>query len=1496
MNDFIHLHVHSDGSIQDGIQSVETIAAKAASLGMSSVALTDHGRCGEILSFKKACEASKITPVYGCELYVAPESRLTKSKLEGHQKTSYHLTVLAKNNTGLRNIFNLCSIGWLEGFYYKPRCLMAGQEIITKEGIKPIEDIKVGDLVLTHKGRLRPVTKTMINDYDGTIYGVKFTWMTKEHPILIYNQKTRTRDWKQVQNIVSGRRNKRQEMSSWNSFVCLPKLEEHKETLSSIRTSDILKDSCWKKIGKDFFSKEAKRPKIGKSTFHYAIFKDHIPLTYNIGFFIGLYIAEGSIDRGHSVSFHFHKRETDLLEHIGEIAKELTEKPAKITIRKDRPNYNGITITIYSSVLAELLELVCGKGSNNKHLPAFSFIADKKFKEGIYDGVIAGDGSIKKDIVVFTQTSKTLAWQMKILAATLTDSFASIKEFDDKDINHALQYRSNYKVRNDIKRYRKTLSDKKYVYRPIENIESKIYKGKVYNIEVEEDHSYVSDFTMHNCDLETLQKHSEGLLVLSGCPAGRASHMLMEGHYKASVAHLKELRDIWGDDFYIEVQNHEFDFNAALKKQLFVLSEKLSIPIVATQDSHYAEKNDSELHKYVCKLTAGDLDFGSDQLYFKSEDEMRQMFSESEQHAIDRTVEVAAKVNTNWQYTQTIWPVYDLPQGQTPEEELKELTNEGYNRLFGEGTEEYRQRIEYELKVIKGMDFPTYFLVVADFIRWAKAQGIPVGPGRGSGAGSLVCYCLGITEVDPIKYGLFFERFLNPARISLPDIDIDFCKIRRDEVINYISTKYGEDKVAHIGTYAEFRPRGALRDFARVLGYEIFVGNQLANMIPPPAQGKPVTFEDAIEAEPGLLTTKYPKVVELARASQGLRKQAGMHAAGIVISNDSLMNQVPLFRAKDNKTTIQLDMHDVEELGFVKLDFLGLKNLTVIKEIEQLIKEQHDVEIDCSKLADGDKKTYEAVFKTGDLDGVFQFETSSGFRDLTMQVKPQSLEDLADITSLFRPGPLQTGDTKRYVSRKNGEAIEHLLPELESLLKDTYGVMIYQEQVMKICTDIAGYTLAEADNMRKIIGKKLPEKMKLEKEKFVGGCVKKNIDKRKASKLFKNIEKFADYSFNKAHALAYSVISYRTAWLKAHYPVEFYTALMNNSLKDQDDLVKYISSAKELEISLSPPDVNCSMSRFSIDNGTIVFGLAGLKGVGPKACDNFMEIRPRDGFQTLDELFIAKPGKKVIVALAESGALEEMTELSRQQIIDSAEDLIEHYKKLENWHVQKEKFETNQKEREIAARDGQKLPRKRSLREKPELEEIVPDPPLPRAERILLERKTLGFYLTGHPLDSYPGLLKKAKYTIADLKNGSADNKEKVALPVVVSLINKKRTKAKKNMATLIIEDKTGRIEATVFPKKWAPLEAIVEEGSVYVAKGNIEKTIVEDSDGLTLPVVKISINNMSRMTSDLVLEITNLNCMLNDGSNIEFIPPEEISEQDWQQASAYIKNLERMR
>lgn len=994
--------------------------------------------------------------------------------------------------------------------------------------------------------------------------------------------------------------------------------------------------------------------------------------------------------------------------------------------------------------------------------------------------------------------------------------------------------------------------------------------------------------------LELLEQHKEGLIVLSGCAASRLNIFITEDRFSEAISHLKFMKDLFKGDFYIEIQNHGLDWQIPLKAGSLALADKLDIPVVITQDSHYQGPEDAELHKHICKLAAGDLEFDSDQNWFKSRSEMEEMFPENEHKYLDTTLEIADKCNVEWDYSRTIWPVYPLPEGRTAEDELRELAWKGFNKVFNKPFKnvatqaEYTNRLEEELEVITSMKFSPYFLIVQDYINWCRENDILTSPGRGSAAGSLVCYCLGITEVDPIKYGLLFSRFLNSSRVSLPDIDYDCPKDKRDLLIKYIADKYGQDKMSQIGTYGVFKPRSALRAFARTLGYDISVGNKLASMVPGDIAGKQLKFKEVLEAEPAFLKVDEQDVIELAKKSEGIKTQIGVHAAGVVIADKSITDYLPLFLGKHKEIASQFDMHDVEDIGLVKFDFLGLKNLTVIANTIKLVEKLHNITIDFSKIEDGDPITYK-LFNEGDLDGIFQFENSSGFKELCMQIQPNNISDLSTITSIFRPGPLGTHITENYVKRRNGERFKYDIPELEPVLSSTYGCLIYQEQIMQACIDIAKYTMPEADNMRRIVGKKKRKDMAEEEEKFISSCVKNGLEKKKATELFKMIEGFALYGFNKSHGISYSYTSYRTAWLKAHYQKEFYTALLNTSLENVDDLVKYTYSAREHGIQLIPPDINRSDSRFKLDNGAIIFGLSGVKGIGEKGCTKLIEARPKEGFIELADLVKAKINKNIIVALAECGALESICDLSRNQIVEHIPDLITYYKKLDNWEEMRQKRIVRDQEIADAVAQGVKPPRKLpKLKDKPELKELGEYKTLSRRDRLDLEKKTLGIYLTGHPLDDYSRVIAMSKYTIRDILQGDTGDRELIKVPVVLSSFEKKFSKSRKDYGTAVIEDQTGRMDVTIFSKNWKKINKKMKEGTVNIATGFINKQIQDDGP----PIVRMSITDIEQIQAptkkmDILIE-------LDDGTKITFPYNEKVNLSKWQQAMAYAENIGR--
>lgn len=937
--------------------------------------------------------------------------------------------------------------------------------------------------------------------------------------------------------------------------------------------------------------------------------------------------------------------------------------------------------------------------------------------------------------------------------------------------------------------------------------------------------------------LDLLEEYSEGLVVLTGCPASYSSVMLLEDREDEARGYIERLSRLFKEDLYFEVQNHDFEIERELLEKQIPFANKMGLPIVATQDSHYQTPDDAELQRNICKL-AGGFDYENSGLHFTSREEMENAFPNNPEY-LDITLDIAEKCNVEWK-TETIWPVYPLQYKSTPEEELEHLSWKGLQEKFSEWKDEetkekYRDRIQHELKIIAQMGFPKYFLIVQDFVNWCKENDIMVGPGRGSCCGSLVCYCIGITEVDPIQYELYFERFLNPARVSLPDIDLDFSPKGRERALQYVSEKYGPEKCSKIGTFTNFRPKGALRDFARVTGASYSVGDTLANAVPENISGLPLTFEEAFGINPALKKTEHQEILDLAVRSEKMHKLFGIHAGGYLISDTDVSTQVPLCRGGHDEVVTQMDMGDVEDIGLVKYDFLVIKTLSVISETIKLIKKEYDKDIVPSEIKDFDEDVYREIFWKGNLDGVFQFENSAGFKDLCKQVRPRSIEDLSAVTALFRPGPLETGQVEKYAARKNGEEFDYDHPALEPILKNTVGILTYQEQIMQLCVDMANYSLAEADNMRRIIGKKKKELIPAEKEKFLQKCTEHNVDKDIADKIFGDIEGFARYCFNKSHSVAYSFLSYRTAWLKYYYPVEFYTALLNSVINKQDKVVKYINSARDNEIPILPPDINSSEYVFKSDRNCIVFGLSAIKGLGEKKCKELLDKKPQDGFESFFQLLDFGVDLKTFKALVSSGALGSICDIPRGELLDKLPEFIEYRKKIKHREERKEKIAQREKEREEAIENGTKVPRKlKPLGDSPEMPAVSHVSRLSEQERLELERQTLGFYVSGHPLDKI-----EPKITLEDLLSGENENKRSALVVGVVMKIAKKTTKKKKQMATLIIEDKTGRMEAAVFPKNWQALEDILEEGGIYTMGLGVQTTKTEDEVILKSNLIK---------------------------------------------------------
>lgn len=912
-------------------------------------------------------------------------------------------------------------------------------------------------------------------------------------------------------------------------------------------------------------------------------------------------------------------------------------------------------------------------------------------------------------------------------------------------------------------------------------------------------------------DKDLLEEHSEGLICLSGCFSSEIGRLLRAEKIDEAEKVAKYYHGIFKDDYYLEIQPHD---KADLWPRLVELSKKTGIPLVATQDSHYLVPEDSHTHEVLLAIQTNNVIDDEDRLTFKehnssfrSGEEMAEIFADLPE-AIENTVKIAEKCDFEFELGKVHLPEYPLPKGEDANDHLKKLVEDGAEKRYGSLTEKVKKRIDHELDVIRKTGFADYFLIVQDFVNWAKNRGIVVGPGRGSAAGSIVSYSLNITEVDPLKYDLLFERFLNPERNEPPDIDIDFADNRRDEVFGYIREKYGEDHVAQIITFGTMAPRAAVRDAGRAMGLPYALCDRVAKLIPfLPNQGKE-TLDKYVEKSPELkqLYDSDPQIKELidtAKNLDGVARHASVHAAGAVVSKEPLTNYLPLQRAPQDENVIitQLDMHGVEDLGLLKIDLLGLRNLTIIEEARRLIKDVHGDDVNISSLPLDDQKTFE-LLQSGETTGVFQFE-SSGMRRYMKDIVPTELEDLVALVALYRPGPMEL--IPSYIKRKHGkEEVTYIHPRLEPIFKDTYGIGVYQEQMMRIATDLAGYTMPEADTLRKAIGKKIKKLLSEQQEKIIEGLVKNGVDKKIAEKIWDLFPPFARYGFNRAHAVAYALIGYQTAYLKAHYPIEFLTALLNNAGVDVERTAFFIGEANRMDVQVLPPDVNRSSSRFVPEGENIRFGLSAIKNVGIKISDSVVEERLRNGEYESLTGFAKRMrqyglNKKVLESLVKSGALDSFG-VERATALENL-DLI--LKAAGNGISPQNSLFGDEHSYEVKLRPAAK--------------------PASKAEKLAWEKELIGLYVTDNPLKGF--LEKNREKGLRSIKEILVERENKtVGTCGIIASIQRIQTKTGSPMVFVKLEDLSDNIEMLVFSETLGKYSRVLVENTPIVVVGKISK------------------------------------------------------------------------
>ncbi|MGE5799344.1 MAG: DNA polymerase III subunit alpha [Syntrophaceae bacterium] len=933
-------------------------------------------------------------------------------------------------------------------------------------------------------------------------------------------------------------------------------------------------------------------------------------------------------------------------------------------------------------------------------------------------------------------------------------------------------------------------------------------------------------------DKEFLAKHSEGLIATSACLHGEVADWILKGDLERAKESARQYLEIFGEgNYYLEMMENGIPEQSLVNEKLMEISKELSIPLVATNDCHYLERADSEAHEVLlCIQTgktmddAGRMRFTTDAFYLKSPDEMKELFSYCPE-AIENTVAIAEKCNLKLDFNQVFLPHFEIGQGRSLDEHLREMAKEGLERLMPkilQGKDpairqKYEKRLERELDIIKSMGFAGYFLIVSDFINYAKSRNIPVGPGRGSAAGSLAAYAIGITEIDPIRYGLFFERFLNPDRKSMPDIDTDFCMEGRDEVIRYVSEKYGTDRVAQIITFGKMQAKAVIRDVGRALNMPYGEVDRIAKLVPNVLN---ITLDDAIKQEPRLQeeqkkNEKVRRLLVLSRSLEGLNRHSSTHAAGVVISDKPLVERVPLCKSPNDDIVTQFSMNDLSAAGLTKFDFLGLKTLTVIRDALKFIEEGRGVRIDISDIPLDDRKTFQLLDK-GETDGVFQLE-SRGMKEILVGLKPDCFEDIIALIALYRPGPLKSGMVQEFISRKQGKTKStYEVPLLEPILKETYGVILYQEQVMQIASALASYTMGEADTFRKAMSKKNSSEMEKEKPKFLAGALKNKIPEAKARKIFDQMETFAGYGFNKSHSAAYAMISYQTGYLKAHYPVEFMAALLTSEKGNRDKVIKHISVCKEMGINVLPPDINQSVLDFSVDGGNIRFGLAAVKNVGESAIESIIESRDRDGsFKSFldfcSRVDLRKINKRVVESLIKCGAFDSLG-YRRRQLMENFERVMDIGQRAQD---QKLSDQVSLFDGPEGAAAGPEYTEKDLLPDTDEWE---------HGQVLLYEKETLGFYITGHPLLRYADKLKLI--TDADSERlAEMRDKDSVTVAGIVSHKREIATKRKDTMAYVTIEDLKGSYTGIVFSDIYRNYRDLIDSDEPLLFKGTLDVT-----------------------------------------------------------------------
>lgn len=1449
---FCHLHNHSEFSLLDGASKIKDMAKYAVQMEMPAIALTDHGVMYGAFEFYQACNKAGIKPIVGC-------------------------------------------------------CL-PGQLIHTEHGVKPIEEIQVGEKVLTHQGEYRRVVQTMTRNYQGTIYGVQATnsetvWLTDEHPVLIRKRRKEGTHWVRADELEAGYHAKgRRGIHNWKSYVALPRLrDENRQLTETLYVTDYLDKSIYGELN-------GQTVKVGKfnkfdNTILQTPIPHKIPITEKLCRLLGLFIAEGSYSKyaGRPVGlcFTFGHDEANFADFVTDAIREIFDLNCAVYTRTDK---RIIEVHCSNSILARLFASLCGVGCSEKYIPHFLYSASRANIAAFVEGVVDGDGRrhVQGQIAV-KMANRNVIYGLRLLVASL--GFAGkARLFMHGDKVRKPTYLLQWSPEGS---FRKFLPSDDYLFLPLKEVQTREYDGPVYNIEVEDHHSYVTDFALHNCELyvatrkrtdrdpkrdgnhhlvalaknetgyknlmklatiaslegfyykprvdkECLAELSEGLIICSACMGGELAKAIVEG--RGSLEQAKNVaawyREVFKDDFYLEVQGHAATGQKDINEAVLSLSQQMGIKMVATNDSHYLKAEDASAHDVLICIQTGTtvedpkrMRYEPREFYLKTHEEMLGNFDAKFHDAIANTCEIAEKVNLKIETGRVAMPQIGLLPGKNADETAEELCWEGLERRLPNHSDVHKDRLKYELGVIQQMGFSQYFLIVRDISNYARGSGIYFGV-RGSAAGSLASYCLGITDLDPVEYNLTFERFLNPERVTMPDIDMDFQDDRRGDVIRHVTQQYGKDQVSYITTFGTLGAKAALRDAGRALALPLPEVDRIAKMIPALPLG--LSIDKAMHGAPEKeyhgnpeMRNEYEnselarKLIDTARRIEGITRTESVHAAGIMICDRPLVEYTPLRKLNDGSTATQYPHSSLETIGLLKMDFLGLINLTILARSVKLIKETRNEDIDVWDIPlDGAtdpraKRAYDMLGR-GETIGIFQLE-SQGMRKYIVDLKPASVKELAAMVALYRPGPL--AHIPRYIRSKfNPDQIQYSTHEranelLEPILKETYGVIVYQDQVLKIVQALGGLSLGQADILRRAMGKKQIDYMMKQKGIFLDGAKERGVPKDIAEGIFADIEPFAGYAFNGAHAACYAMVAYQTAYLKANYTAEYLAALMSAYIEKTDKIIATFDEVSRFGLSILPPDVNESSADFTVacigdavESGipnAIRFGLQAIKNVGKLPVDSILAAREKGGkFTSLDDFCTrifaeGLTSKSVVEMLIKAGTLASIHP-NRRALLEALEDC---------WVA------AARGAKEAAAGlislFGEATPEDAagagSLTEIPNVADFS------RGERLGFEKELLGLYLTEHPVKPFePEIRRKYRASRCDSLKETQPNQE-ITIGGMITAVRTSYTKAGQPMLFLTVEDTSGTLSATCFTKTTSEYAKFLVQNAVVVLKGKAQ-------------------------------------------------------------------------